>query len=188
MKKILTYLSVFILGAVSTMFTGIVLAQTSISFPDVKPDAWYYQDVMNMVSWDVIRGNDDGTFKPENNVNRAELSAMWNRYENHINERLPENVYMDIELSTVYMELAWIYFHMAEQYRVNNLVYSDSLGSGMSLPCDRIEGLKDLAEVYLERAIELSPSALSQDDIDWMMGEFDSTYNNCLEWITVEGL
>lgn len=55
-------------------------------FPDVPLDAWFEQDVRNMVEWDVIRGHDDGTFKPADNVNRAELSAMWNRYDVRVNE------------------------------------------------------------------------------------------------------
>ena len=74
------------------LFLGLVLASlmTTIvgasvaSFPDVKSTDWFYDDVMNMVDWGVIEGNDDGTFKPGNNVNRAELSAMWNRYDERV--------------------------------------------------------------------------------------------------------
>lgn len=65
-------------------FGGFALAQTVKTFPDVSPTDWFYNDVNNMVAWDVIRGNDDGTFKPSANVNRAELSAMWNRYDQRV--------------------------------------------------------------------------------------------------------
>jgi hypothetical protein len=76
------YLFLLIIGCL--LFTaGIVFAQIK-SFPDVTSSDWFYNDVMNMVEWDVIRGNADGTFKPSNNVNRAELSAMWNRYDKRV--------------------------------------------------------------------------------------------------------
>lgn len=55
-----------------------------MNFPDVKPTDWFYEDVENMVLWDVIRGNSDGTFKPGNYINRAELSVMWNRYNDYL--------------------------------------------------------------------------------------------------------
>lgn len=61
--------------------SGVAFAQTIKVFPDVSSTDWFFNDVNNMVEWDVIRGNDDGTFRPSNSVNRAELSAMWNRYD-----------------------------------------------------------------------------------------------------------
>ncbi len=75
MKKLLS------IALITLLSVGQVQAA---SFPDVKTSDWFYQDVMNMVEWGVIRGNDDGTFKPSNNVNRAELSAMWNRYDTKV--------------------------------------------------------------------------------------------------------
>lgn len=84
MKKLLFALTFFILGGTATLITSFSFAQSLISFPDVSPSDWYYNDVNNMVSWGVIQGNADGTFKPGNNVNRAELSAMWNRYDNYL--------------------------------------------------------------------------------------------------------
>lgn len=72
-----------IIPVLALMF-GIGVMAATISFPDVKSTDWFYKDVMNMVDWGVIKGNDDGTFKPQNNVNRAELSAMWNRYDDRV--------------------------------------------------------------------------------------------------------
>jgi hypothetical protein len=76
MKKIIF---AFFLG-VTIMFAATVFALTT-SFKDVSNTDWFYQDVMNMASWDVIRGYPDGSFGPENIVNRAELSAIINRYD-----------------------------------------------------------------------------------------------------------
>lgn len=78
MKKILIS---FLCGMV--FITPAVFAAT-VNFPDVSTSQWFYQDVVNMVEWGVIKGNSNGTFAPERNVNRAELSAMWNRYNDYL--------------------------------------------------------------------------------------------------------
>jgi hypothetical protein len=84
MKKLLLIPLMLLVGFASFKTVGAVTK----NFSDVPTDAWFYDAVMNMVEWDVIRGHDDGTFKPADNVNRAELSVMWNRYENHVNENI----------------------------------------------------------------------------------------------------
>lgn len=91
MKKLVVVASLF---ASMVLLFNFASAQTSISFPDVKPTDWFYGDVMKMVEWDVIRGNGDGTFKPANNVNRAELSAMWNRYDKKIQNQFTYTTFM----------------------------------------------------------------------------------------------
>ena len=80
MKKILiSFLS-------GLAFTLPVAFASVIQLSDIKPSDWFYEDVNNMVEWGVIQGNADGTFAPERNVNRAELSAMWNRYNSYVNQ------------------------------------------------------------------------------------------------------
>lgn len=46
------------------------------SFPDVTPTMWSYSFVETARHWSVLKGNPDGTFKPFNNINRAELAQM----------------------------------------------------------------------------------------------------------------
>lgn len=58
----------------------------NMTFPDVNTSDWFYDDVNKMVDWGVIQGNEDGTFAPERNVNRAELSAMWTRYNDYVTQ------------------------------------------------------------------------------------------------------
>lgn len=86
--------SLFALG--SMIGAGVTFA-AQMSFSDVKPTDWFYNDVQNMVSWDVIRGNPDGTFRPGATVNRAELSAMWNRY----NAFVAKNYYSRSEIDSL---------------------------------------------------------------------------------------
>ena len=45
-------------------------------FKDFKPGDYAFKETMDLVYDYVISGNEDGTFKPKNNVNRAELSKM----------------------------------------------------------------------------------------------------------------
>ncbi len=45
-------------------------------FPDVEEDAWYYDYVETMYNYGWIDGNPDGTFRPGNGINRAELAKM----------------------------------------------------------------------------------------------------------------
>jgi hypothetical protein len=90
MKKFLSALIFFIVGSIATLITGFAFAQTIIHFPDVKSTDWFYNDVNNMVDWGVIKGNADGTFRPESNVNRAELSAILNRYNDYLKTQFVE--------------------------------------------------------------------------------------------------
>jgi len=45
---------------------------TVLPFPDVKKDDWFYQYVAKGYDLGIIRGYDDGSFKPGNNINVAE--------------------------------------------------------------------------------------------------------------------
>ncbi len=74
MKKLLTYVLAF-----SLMFTLIpssVSANGRKSFKDIKHDHWAKTAIEKLVSKDVIAGYPDGTFKPENKINRAELAKI----------------------------------------------------------------------------------------------------------------
>ena len=45
-------------------------------FPDVAEGAWYYDYVETMYNYGWIDGNPDGTFRPANGINRAEIAKM----------------------------------------------------------------------------------------------------------------
>lgn len=78
MKKFTT-ISILI-SYFSLLFIPTSLAQNFL-FPDVKGSDWFYEDVLNMIKRGVMKGNSDGTFRPQNSVNRAEVSAILNRYD-----------------------------------------------------------------------------------------------------------
>lgn len=45
-------------------------------FPDVGTDRWSYSFVETLYNWSVVDGYPDGTFRPGNNINRAEIAKM----------------------------------------------------------------------------------------------------------------
>ena len=50
------------------------------SFSDVEPDLWYTEAVLKLASLGIIRGYEDGAFRPERVITRAEFTAMANRF------------------------------------------------------------------------------------------------------------
>ena len=48
-------------------------------FPDVKREDWFYDEVVSAVCYGWINGYADGTFRPQNNISRAEVAAITNR-------------------------------------------------------------------------------------------------------------
>jgi hypothetical protein len=101
---------------------GVAFAQALKAFPDVKPTDWFYNDVNNMVSWGVIQGNDDGTFKPSGTVNRAELSAMWNRYDKRVQGLVGSGGGVATDYSA---EIDMLRFTSVKQFEQSALMYSD---------------------------------------------------------------
>ncbi len=62
----------------SILSSTITLAATKIFF-DVPANSWYSDSVYSLAEKGIIEGYADGTYKPENFVNRAELAVMLNR-------------------------------------------------------------------------------------------------------------
>ncbi|MBU5669693.1 S-layer homology domain-containing protein [Peptoniphilus sp. MSJ-1] len=55
-------------------------ANDSTSFRDVKKNAWYYDDIVFIEKRGLISGYEDGTFKPENAMTRAQFAHLINNY------------------------------------------------------------------------------------------------------------
>ncbi len=45
-------------------------------FSDVKESDWSYKYIMKMLEDGVINGYEDGTFRPKNEITRAEIAVM----------------------------------------------------------------------------------------------------------------
>ncbi|WP_052158826.1 S8 family serine peptidase [Halobacillus sp. BBL2006] len=48
----------------------------NVSFPDMKTDHWSYPFVEKLVANQITNGYPDGTFKPQNNIQRSEFAVM----------------------------------------------------------------------------------------------------------------
>ena len=74
MKKIILAFSAGIMiASIPTVFA------LTKNFPDVPPDQWYSEAVISLSEKEVVEGYNDGTFKPTENVTRAELVTMLDR-------------------------------------------------------------------------------------------------------------
>lgn len=70
-----------------SFFAGATIAQT-LSFPDVPEKSWFYPYVMEIKDWGIVAGNDDGTFAPSRNINRAEFAKMLSLYDQRIDKKI----------------------------------------------------------------------------------------------------
>lgn len=56
-----------------------VIPVYDMPYPDVSESAWYYEDVYRATDYQLFEGMADGSFKPENNLTRAELVTVLAR-------------------------------------------------------------------------------------------------------------
>ena len=84
MKKIILALLIGIMiGAIPSAFAIAKL------FSDVDQNQWYSDAVYSLTENGIIEGYDDDTYRPSNNVNRAELAVMLDRLLTHLeNEKV----------------------------------------------------------------------------------------------------
>ncbi|MDO5725721.1 MAG: S-layer homology domain-containing protein [Tissierellia bacterium] len=64
-------------------------------FPDVKPKEWYVPYISHLVEIGVMKGYDDGTFKPDQSITRAEFASLLVRYKNL--EEMGPNKFTDLD-------------------------------------------------------------------------------------------
>ena len=83
-------------------------------FSDVDEDDWFYDAVVNSIQYGWIHGYGDGTFRPNNPITRAEVTAIVNNMlgraadEDFVDEHAEElTKFSDIEKH-------WAYYHIVE--------------------------------------------------------------------------
>ena len=83
-------------------------------FSDVDEDDWFYDAVVNSIQYGWIHGYGDGTFRPNNPITRAEVTAIVNNMlgraadEDFVDEHADElTQFSDIEKH-------WAYYHIVE--------------------------------------------------------------------------
>ena len=63
-------------GEVSDKPVAVTIPGSNASFSDVPADSWYSKPVTYLVSTGVINGYEDGTYKPDNRITRAEYTKL----------------------------------------------------------------------------------------------------------------
>lgn len=99
-------------------------SDVNLTFSDVSSDAWYAETLKAAVSRGIVKGYDDGTFRPGNSVNRAEYLKILFGTSNMKAENISTKPYDDVEIS------AWFapYAYMAN--RMNLLSPADDFNPG----------------------------------------------------------
>ncbi|MED5052558.1 S-layer homology domain-containing protein [Anoxybacillus rupiensis] len=62
-----------------SMYTPVQAAETKKDFSDVSPSFWAYNEIMKMKEQGVIKGYEDGTFKPNNAIRRDHVAVLLAR-------------------------------------------------------------------------------------------------------------
>ncbi|MEA1975567.1 MAG: S-layer homology domain-containing protein [Bacillota bacterium] len=79
MKKIIPILLILLIVLSSSMVFANSNPNTNFNskkLRDLDPSQWYYDDVMQMINYQIITGYSDDTFRPNENVLRNEYAAM----------------------------------------------------------------------------------------------------------------
>ena len=87
------------------MFYNLLLdrdVENSAAFTDVAPGAWYAKAVDALASLGIITGYEDGTFRPENTITRAEFVTMAMRFAKEPGSYV--NNFSDVSASAWYYE------------------------------------------------------------------------------------
>jgi len=104
MKKLLNFPVGIVLGLMLGLSTG-AFATVQIDFTDEDSfESWYQNSVYDLAEAGVINGYSDGSFGPANNVNRAELSVILDRYESGVVRKSIEDDMIDVVESLVALE------------------------------------------------------------------------------------
>ena len=67
------------------------------SFPDVNADDWFNVTVSSLANMNAISGYEDGTFRPNEPITRAELSAMAVRFYDAFDAEYEEGTFLDVD-------------------------------------------------------------------------------------------
>ena len=91
-------------------------------FSDVETDRWSYQSIQYLVAKKIISGYEDGSFKPQNKITRAEFIRLVSvAFGLEYAQTEAENIFADVK------EDDWFYRDLVAAYN-NKIVYGDDYG------------------------------------------------------------
>ncbi|MDP3975602.1 MAG: S-layer homology domain-containing protein [bacterium] len=101
------------------MFSAGTLAAAQLMFPDVPEGLWFSGSVEQLAKMEVVKGYPDGSFRPDQAVQRAEMATMLARYHRYL---LEEYFPQRSELDQLFLE------SLEDTSAANTLVVSNANG------------------------------------------------------------
>lgn len=111
-KKILMQLTAAALTA------GMCISGAGAAFTDVSTDAWYYNAVTDCTDYGMMKGYDDGCFRPSANMTRAQCAQILSNLKSDWNVEIP---YIDVQSGKWYYNVVRDYgMYMGGSYTDKN--------------------------------------------------------------------
>lgn len=76
---------------------GEKISETKTGFSDIKSNGWYTSYISYLEKYGIIKGYSDNTFRPDNNITRAEVVTVVN----HATGRIADEGYINKNLSSL---------------------------------------------------------------------------------------
>ncbi|NJO94218.1 MAG: S-layer homology domain-containing protein, partial [Hydrococcus sp. RM1_1_31] len=118
------------------------------TFPDVEPDYWAQPFIQKLASQNIIAGYPDGTFQPEQAVERDEFAAM-------IRDAFNQNEVRKIASGSVFKDVSADYWAASAIEEAYEAKFMNDFAGGYFRPREEVSRLQAL--VALVRGLNLSP-------------------------------
>ena len=159
------------------------------SFPDVNADDWFNVTVSSLANMNAISGYEDGTFRPNEPISRAELAAMAVRFYDAFEAEYEEGTFLDVD---------------GDEWYADAIAAAEELGiiggypDGTVRPNNNITRAETCAIV--NRVLERRPHDEHLGDVDdmrtwpdnqpgaWYYADMqEATNGHYYEWIDIDG-
>ena len=160
------------------------------SFPDVNADDWFNVTVSSLANMGAISGYEDGTFRPNEPITRAELAAMAVRFYDAFEAEYEEGTFLDVD---------------GDEWYADAIAAAEELGilggypDGTVRPNNNITRAETCAIV--NRVLERRPHDEHLGDVDemrtwpdnlpgaWYYADMqEATNGHYYEWIDIDGV
>ena len=159
------------------------------SFPDVNEDDWFNVTVSSLANMGALSGYEDGTFRPNEPISRAELAAMAVRFYDTFEAEYEEGTFLDVD---------------GDEWYADAIAAAEELGiiggypDGTVRPNNNITRAETCAIV--NRVLERRPHDEHLGDVDdmrtwpdnlpgaWYYADMqEATNGHYYEWIDIDG-
>lgn len=112
--------------AIAMRFTDGKVSGRNI-FSDVSAGDWFYDEVVGSIQYGWINGYPDGTFRPNNTITRAEVTAIVNRMLGRSADKSYVAYHADqLQLFRDVAETHWAYYQIAEAANSHDYIQNGS--------------------------------------------------------------